>query len=451
MNIRALRAIAVVTAALASIGTFAATMPSGKPEYMLVGIDTKIVFGDDGALQMLPPGNDLVAVVDIGTDPRIRRSSGKLPLMNSIFGPPTNLAITPDGTLGIVANSMDWVADGANWKSVPDNKLYVIDLTTDPPALIETLAIGKQPSGLSINRAGNLALVANRADNSISVLSIQGKTVKLVDTVPMGEQVAAVVFTPDGKRALAAKFPGNKVALLNVDGQKVTYDKKDLPVGLWPYNVGVTPDGKLAITSDNGNSGRSDGNVDTVSVIDLEASPPRVIDKVIVNESPEGLAVSPTGQLAAAILLGGSDGPKNQWFYNRNGKVAVLKVDGKKVTKTAKSSSGAFPKARCSARTASGSTSATTSTRTFRFSESMATRSRIPERRFPFPAARLRCGDGCNSPVGHEAPPCPRAAPFAGFAAEALALDARRGARCCPSASKDRDRSNCTALLEEPR
>ncbi len=185
--------------------------------------------------------------------------------------------------------------------------------------------------------------MANRADNSISVLSIEGKTVKLVDTVPMGEMVAAVVFTPDGKRALAAKFPGNKVALLNVDGQKVTYDKKDLPVGLWPYNVGVMADGKLALTSDNGNSGRSDGSVDTISVIDLEANPPRVIDKVIVDESPEGLAISPTGQLAVAILLAGSDGPKNAWFYHRNGKVAVLKVDGKKVTKTGEVMVGAVP------------------------------------------------------------------------------------------------------------
>ena len=343
MDIRTLRAVTVAATVLASMWTFAATMPSGKPEYMLVGIDNKVVFGDDGSLQLKPPGSDLVAVVDIGTDPANPKIVAQLPLMNSVVGPPTNLAITPDGTLAIVANSLDWVQDGANWKFVPDNKLYVIDLTVDPPALIETLAIGKQPSGLSINRAGDLALVANRADSSISVLSIRGKMVKLIDTVAMGEQVAAVVFTPDGKRALAAKFPGNKVALLNVDGQKVTYDKRDLPVGLWPYNVGIMPDGKLAITSDNGNSGRSDGNVDTVSVIDLEADPPRVIDKIMVDESPEGLVVSPTGQVAAAILLGGSDGPKNQWFYNRNGKVAVLKIEGKKVTKTGEVVVGAIP------------------------------------------------------------------------------------------------------------
>jgi DNA-binding beta-propeller fold protein YncE len=175
------------------------------------------------------------------------------------------------------------------------------------------------------------------------VLSIQGKQVKLIDTVTMGEMVAAVVFTPDGKRALAAKFPGHKVALLEIDGQKVTYNKRDLPVGLWPYNVAVLPDGKLAITSDNGNSGRSDGHIDTVSVIDLEANPPRVIDKVLVNESPEGLAVSPTGQIAVAVLFVGSDGPKKEWFYNRNGKIAVLKVDGKKVTKIADIAVGGVP------------------------------------------------------------------------------------------------------------
>ena len=340
-RIRILVAFALATLLAACAAT--APMPSGKPEYMLVGIDNKVVFGDDGGLQFMAPGTDSVAIVDIGTDPANPRVVASLPLMNSVVGPPTNLAISPDGTLAIVANSLDWVQDGAKWKFVPENKLYVIDLTSSPPARIDTVVVGKQPSGLSINPAGNLALIANRADNSISVLSIRGKEVKLIDTVPMGEMVAAVVFAPDGKRAFAAKFPGHKVALLNVDGSKVTYDKRDVPVGLWPYNLGVTPDGKLAIAGDNGNAGRSDGHIDTVTVIDLEASPPWAIDKVVVGDAPEGFAISPTGKMAAAILLGGSDGPKNAWFYHRNGAVAVLKIDGKKVTKVGEVAVGAIP------------------------------------------------------------------------------------------------------------
>ena len=263
-------------------------MASGKPEYMVVGVDNKITWGEDGKPQFLPPGKDSVTVVDIGSDPANPRVVASLPLMNSIFGPPTNLAITPNGQLALVANSMDWVADGGNWKPAPDNKLYVIDLTTSPPTRIDTVTVGKQPSGMSINRAGTLALIANRADNSISVLAIQGKQVKLVDTVVIGEHVAHVVFTPDGK---------------------------------------------LAITADNGNNGGSDGNVDTVFVIDLEAQPARVIDKVVVGDAPEGFAISPSGKLAVAVLLRGSNNAKTEWFYNRNGSVVVLKIDGKKVTK----------------------------------------------------------------------------------------------------------------------
>jgi DNA-binding beta-propeller fold protein YncE len=306
----------------------AACMPALAVELMLIADDDKITWDDAGKPVFMPPGKDHVLVVDIGTDPLAPKVIANLPLMNSIFGPPTNLAITPNQQLALVANSMDWVADGAAWKPVPDNKLYVIDLTTKPPKLIDTVAVGKQPSGLSINRAGDLALIANRADNSISVLKIAGKSVKLIDTVPMGEQVAHVAIAPDGKRAVAAKFPGHKVALLDIDGDKVTYNKQDMPVGQWPYNLDITPDGKLALTADNGNAGVADGHVDTVSVIDLEAKPPRVIDRVVVGDGPEGFAISPTGKFAVAVLLHGTNSDK------RNAIVVGLAIDGKRVTRT---------------------------------------------------------------------------------------------------------------------
>lgn len=327
--------ILVATVTLVLLAGCAGMQSSGgKRELMIVGNDEKISWDAAGKLVLLPPGKDTVSVIDIGTDPLAPKILANLPLMNSIFGPPTNLAITPDESLALVANSMEWVKDGAAWKSVPDNKLYVIDLTANPPKLIDTVAVGKQPSGLSINRAGNLALIANRADNSVSVLRIAGNKVTLIDTVAIGEQVAHVAFTPDGKRAIAAKFPNHKVALLEVAGEKVTYAKQDIPVGLWPYNVDITPDGKLALTADNGNAGAADGHLDTVTVIDLEANPARVIDKVVVGDGPEGFAISPTGKLAVALLLKGTNAAQSAWFYNRNATVVALKIDGKKVTRT---------------------------------------------------------------------------------------------------------------------
>jgi DNA-binding beta-propeller fold protein YncE len=338
------RLIGAALLALATlVGCAAPSAPAGKRSLMIVGNDEKIGWNDAGALVTSPPGRDTVAVIDIGTDPLAPRMVATLPLMNSIFGPPVNLAITPDERLALVANPVNPVEESGAVKQVPDNRLWVIDLEADPPKLIDTVTVGKQPSGLSINRAGTLALVANRGDNSISVLRINGKKVELIDTVAIGEQVAHVVFTPDGKRALAVKFPGHKVAVLDVVGEKVTYGKYDMAVGLWPYNIDVTPDGKLALTADNGNSGAADGQVDTVSVIDLEQSPPRVVDKVVVGDGPEGIAISPTGRLAVAMLLRGSNAAKSAFFYNRNGSVVAMRIDGKKVTKTNEVEVGGLP------------------------------------------------------------------------------------------------------------
>jgi DNA-binding beta-propeller fold protein YncE len=300
---------------------------------ILIADEEKYTWDDAGKPVVTAPGRDQVLIVDVGTDPLSPKIVAALPLMNTVIGPPTNLQVTPDGKLALVANSMDWVADGAAWKPVPDNKLYVIDLTSTPPKLVDTVVVGRQPSGLSINHNGDLALVANRADNSISVLKINGRSVKLIDTVAMGEVVSHVAITPDGKHAVATKFNGHKAALLDIDGDNVTYGKRDLPVGWWPYNVDITPDGKLAITADNGFAGASDGNIDTVSVIDLEANPPRVIDKVVVGDGPEGFAVSPSGKIAVALILRGSFADKKAFFYNRNGSVVALKIDGKKVTR----------------------------------------------------------------------------------------------------------------------
>lgn len=311
-------------------------------QLVIVGLDNKVFWDADAKPVFSAPGKDAVVVLDISDrmNPRIVAS---LPLTNSVFGPPVNLAITPDESLALVANSMDWVEQDGAWKGVPGHDIDVIDLKSNPPKLIATVAGGKQPSGIAINRAGNLALVANRADNSVTVLSIHGKTVRVVDTVAMGEQVSAAAFTPDGKRAVVAKNVNNKAAMLDVDGDKVSYAKYDMLVGLFPYNLGVTPDGKLALTANNGNSGSADGNVDTIGVIDLEATPPREIDQVVVGDGPEGFAISPTGEIAVAMLLRGSNAPKSQFFYNRNGSVAVLKIDGKKVTRVGEVEVGGLP------------------------------------------------------------------------------------------------------------
>jgi len=336
------RIITLAFCIAAFVAVFGAARAQAGP-YMIVGNDEKISWDGAGKAVLAPPGKDSVLIVDLA-DPLNPTVVANLPLKNSIVGPPVNLAIDPTGTVALVADSVNIIKDGEALKQVPDDKLHIIDLQAKPPKVVETISIGKQPSGLSINPTGTLALVANREDKSIGVLSIKGTEVKLIDSIPMGDSVAHVVFTPDGKRALAVKFPAHKVSVLNVDGEKVIYTKTDLPVGLWPYNVAVTPNGSIALTSDNGNAGASDGHIDTVSVIDLEAQPVRVIDRVVVGDAPEGLAISPKGDVAVSVVLNGSNN-KGSWFYHPNGLVAVLRIDGKKVTKIKEIEVGGLPEA----------------------------------------------------------------------------------------------------------
>ena len=385
-----MRATLLLVALVAGVG--GALLPSSvvRAQLLITGNDEKVSFDENtGKTVTHPAGKDTVSIIDI-SDPAKPKIVVNLPLMNTITGPPVNLAITPDQHLALVANSLDWVKAGDGWKGVPDNKIYVIDLTTSPPAQIGTVEAGKQASGMAINRAGTLALVANRAEDTVTVLAIDGKDVKPVGTVSVATKPtatvpspppalpAAVAITPDGKRALVAKSGANRVGLLDIDGQKVTnaqVDGKnyDMATGLTPLNVQITPDGKLAIVNNIG--GGQDGGVDTVGIIDLEATPPRVIDQVVVGDGPEGLAMSPAGGYAASLILNGTGGtPKTAFYRHEHSYVALLKIDGKTVRKVGKPMSAASPKASLSAPTGAFSMSAISSTATLTSCASTATR-----------------------------------------------------------------------------
>src|SRR6516165_3393578 len=206
--------------AIASFGSVQAA------PFLIVGNDEKLLWDDQGKPIVSPAGKDSVLILDLA-NPESPKIVANLPLKNSIVGPPVNLAIDPTNSIALVPDSIDVTKDGDALKMNPDNKVYVIDLKANPPKLTNTVTVGKQPSGLSFNPAGNLALVTNRADKSISVLSVKGTDVKVIDTVDLGDIVSHVEFTPDGKRALATKFNAHKVSLLDI-GDKVTYTKLDL-------------------------------------------------------------------------------------------------------------------------------------------------------------------------------------------------------------------------------
>jgi len=315
---RALLAMCLMPCAL-----FAAPPVKTGPNDILIGLDAKVTYGPDGPVNG-PPGKDEVLVMDVSTPakPVIR---ARLPLMNSLLGPPTNLQITPDGKLGLVANSVLNTPDANGYTVSPDERLFVIDLTATPPKLSDTVTVGKQPSGLAISHNGDLALVANRFGKSISVLSIAGGKVSVVAQVPVEQEAAAVAITPDGKRAFICLNLANRVGVLAIDGQKVTYDKAmDIPVAFNPYNVDITPNGKFAIVSTTG-AGKNNG--DALAVIDTSGPHPHTVALMSPGTGPEGFVISPDGKWVAAALIGGSGAKQSDWFKTKGGELALLSLD----------------------------------------------------------------------------------------------------------------------------
>ncbi len=310
---------------------------AGARQLMLVANDEKMTWDDAGKVVAGPLGRDTVSVVDIGTDPLNPRILANLPLPNTIAGPPTNLAITPDGTLALVANSMLATGEGTARKN--GTRQPAVRAGPDAAAArADRHRDGRQAAVGPVDQPGRHARADRQSRRQLRICAAHPRQAGRADRHRAdGRPSHACAVRADGSRAFAAKFAAHKIALLDVEGEKVSYDKVDLPTGLWPYNFDVTPDGRLLLTADNGNAGAADGHVDTVSVFDLQATPVRLIDKVVVGDAPEGFVVSPTGRMAVAVLLRGSNAAKTAPFYHRNGSVVALRIDGDKVTRTQRS------------------------------------------------------------------------------------------------------------------
>ena len=250
--------------------------------------DGKAVLVDGVNTVPASPAADSVTIIDLNSTPP--KVVGEIAVPTSVVGPPSSVAIARDETFALVTAASK--VDPADPKKVvPDDKLTVIDLKASPPKVAAQLQAGKGAAGVSINRAGTLALVANRSEGTVSVFSIAGGVLTPVGKVDLGNEKSGpshVAITPDGKTALVTRDGDHKISVLSIDGTKVEYSKRDLSAGLRPYGLDIHPNGKVAVVANIGIGG---GDADTASLIDIEAKPPRVIHTVTVGQTPEGIAL----------------------------------------------------------------------------------------------------------------------------------------------------------------
>jgi DNA-binding beta-propeller fold protein YncE len=217
-------------------------------------------------------------------------------------------------------------------KLAPDDKLTVIDLKASPPAVLATLQAGRGASGVSFNRAGTLALVANRTEGTVSVFTVNGKAVAAAGKVDLNAPDSGpshAVFTPDGRTALVTRNNDHLISVLTVTGTKVEYAKRDFAAGLKPYSIEMASAGDVAVVGHTG-VGPS-GGVDTVGLIDLTTSPPRTVDQLSAGPTVEAVALSPDGTTVAATVMNGSNSPAGSPLFHDYGILRILGVSNKRL------------------------------------------------------------------------------------------------------------------------
>jgi len=324
--------------ALAALVLVGAAVPA-VAQIAISGNDNKVLLVNGVVTVVQNPPPDTVSVIDLKASPP--RVIGEVPAPVSVVGPPLSVAVTPDESLAIVTAS-NKVDPADPKKQTPNNQVTVIDIKASPPKVLATLEAGKGASGISINRAGTLALVSNLVDGTVSVFTIQGKTVTPAGTVEVGGEKAGggmVAITPDGKWALASRNNDNKVSVLSIEGSKVEYTKRDMVPGLRPIVLDVAGNGAFAVVGHL--AGGATGDSDAVTLMDLTAKPPRVVDTVgVLGSTAEGLKIAPDSSVVAVVVHNGSNRPKDSPFYNDAGRLVIVRVSGKTLSRVAEAPIG---------------------------------------------------------------------------------------------------------------
>lgn len=304
---------ALAAASVAALAACAGTPPVAEaPSYFLSVQDGRAGLAD--GKPVVRDAADSLAVIELASG-RLRVAQ-QLAMPTSLVGPPSSIAIAPGGRLALVSAATRRDPADAS-KVVPFDLVSVVAL--DPsgsaaPRVAASLHTGAGASGISINRAGTLALVANRVEGSVSVLAVEGEQVQVIHKLVLGDKSgpAHVAFTPDGRRALVSRDGDSRISLLAIEGRTVKLDPRELYAGLRPYGLDISPDGAWAAVT---NLGAGQGDADTVSLIDLRAEPPRVVDTATVGQTPEGIFFSPDGRTLGVTVIAGSNKPQASPFH----------------------------------------------------------------------------------------------------------------------------------------
>jgi DNA-binding beta-propeller fold protein YncE len=257
---------------------------------------------------------DSISVIDLGHYPP--KVIGSVEVPAAMIGPPDAVAVGAGERFAIVTAAQKF--DSADpLHPAADDKISVIDLA-DPahPRLLQTVSSGAGASGVSINPAGSLVLVAAKGEDAIIVFRLAGKRLSPAGRVDLGKGAAPtdVIFAPDGRRAYAVAWGVTKIMELAVEGSKVTRTGNDVATGRSPYGAVITPDGAWLINTNVGGALEGSDHTGTITMVDLKTH--RLALSLAAGRTTEHVALSHDGKYVLLVLANGAATVKSDPKYD---------------------------------------------------------------------------------------------------------------------------------------
>ncbi len=230
-------------------------------------------------------GSNNVSVIDTNTDAVID--------VIDVGESPEGIAVTPDGTLALVANR------GPRAGSTDVETVSIID--TAARQVVATVPdfspnAFTRPSVVAVSSDGQLAYVTNNASATVDVLDVRRALTDparaRVGVIQVGPAPLGIALARSKPLALVASVESQTLSVVNTDLRQTV---REVPLSAKPAFVVLTSDDALAYVTNRRFPGMPDSPANLVSVVDTQRALDNPADAVIgtieVGSEPTGLAL----------------------------------------------------------------------------------------------------------------------------------------------------------------
>lgn len=303
-------------------------------------------------------GQDTINVVPL-TGPVRDLRAYEAAASNSVAGPPTAVAVTPDGRYALVVETFrPRPANNEQTQTFADltqgNRITVIDLN-DPtrPRPVQTLAIAERPTSVSISHDGSLVSVTFHPDGAgtetpLALIPFEngqlGQPVyPVVPRLPQGDELVHAEWHPTREMLALVNNTGAEVSFVQVMRQGTNFQLQPsgnvVQVEKFPFMARFTADGRHLLVNNLFWGADVEGfwsEAPRGSVISIrlaagnraDGSPRHaLVSRAMTGVSPEGLALSPDNRYVVTTNLERSylpyDDDRITWFSS----VSLITLD----------------------------------------------------------------------------------------------------------------------------